>query len=211
MHAVGIVHVVGVEPALGRQARRRDRRAVREAGCRAAAISPSVIEGPDDGRPCASPRRRRCRASSGAAAAAARPRSSIALARTSTRRKPRRLAGHHRDARGEGAHARNAMRSVRPCTTRTRVVIDAERIGANLRHHRLDALPDRGGAGHDLDRAGRIDRDLHAVERPEPALLDEDRQAPRRRIRRLARRRRRSRLQRVPARRAASALSSSPA
>ena len=51
-----------------------------------------------------------------------------------------------------------SMRSVRPWTTRTRAVVDAERIGADLRDHRLDALSDRGRAGHDLDGAGGVDR-----------------------------------------------------
>ena len=52
----------------------------------------------------------------------------------------------------------NAMRSVWPCTTRTRAIIDAERVGANLRDHGLDALADRSRAGDDLDRAAGVDR-----------------------------------------------------
>ncbi len=55
-------------------------------------------------------------------------------------------------------------------------VVDAERIGANLRDHRLDPLPDRGGAGDNLDGARRIDRDPNAVERTEAALLHEHRE-----------------------------------
>ena len=56
-------------------------------------------------------------------------------------------------------------------------IIDAERIGADLRHHGLDPLPDRRGAGDHLDEARAIDGKPHAVERPEPALLDEHRKA----------------------------------
>ena len=56
-------------------------------------------------------------------------------------------------------------------------VIDAERVGGNLRHHGLKALAERGAAGDDLDHAGGIDGNAHAVGRAEPALLDEHRNA----------------------------------
>jgi len=54
-------------------------------------------------------------------------------------------------------------------------VVDAKRVGGNLRHHRLESLAKRGAAGQDLDHAGGIDRDSHAVGRTESALLDEHR------------------------------------
>ncbi len=54
-------------------------------------------------------------------------------------------------------------------------VIDAERVGGNLRHHRLKPLPERRAAGDDIDHAGRIDGNSHAVGRAEPALLDKHR------------------------------------
>ena len=87
-----------------------------------------------------------------------------------------RAAGHHRGARGVRADAvldavGLAEHDPHPA------VIDPERLGADLRHHRVDALPDRRAAGHQLDRAGRIDADPGAVERAEPALLDEHRDA----------------------------------
>ena len=53
-------------------------------------------------------------------------------------------------------------------------VVHAERIGADLRHRRGEALADRRAAGHQLDRAGGVDGDAGAVQRPEPALLDKD-------------------------------------
>ena len=56
-------------------------------------------------------------------------------------------------------------------------VIDAEHLGADLRHHGLETLSERGAAGDELDRARGIDLDAHAVGRAEPALLDEHREA----------------------------------
>ena len=50
-----------------------------------------------------------------------------------------------------------AIRSVRPWMTLMRLVVDAERFGANLRHRGLEALPQRRAAGDQFDRAGRID------------------------------------------------------
>ena len=52
-------------------------------------------------------------------------------------------------------------------------IIDAKFVGADLRQHCFHALPDRGGAGDDFDRSSGIDRGMHAVERPQSALLDE--------------------------------------
>ena len=56
-------------------------------------------------------------------------------------------------------------------------VIHPQRLGADLRHRRGDALSDRRPAGDQFDRAGRIDRHSGSIERAETALLDEDRQA----------------------------------
>ena len=56
-------------------------------------------------------------------------------------------------------------------------VVDAERVGGDLRHDGLETLAERGAAGDDFDRAGLVDGNLHAVGRPEPALLDEHRDA----------------------------------
>ena len=70
------------------------------------------------------------------------------------------------------------MRSVWPWTTRTRAVIDAERIGADLRHRGLEALPDRGAAGDQLDRARRIDRRCCALsDGPSPLFSTKMRKA----------------------------------
>ena len=58
------------------------------------------------------------------------------------RREPRRLAGHDGDARGERADA--ALDAVGLAVDDAHLpVIDAERIGADLREHGLDALADR--------------------------------------------------------------------
>src|SRR3954452_16632856 len=57
-----------------------------------------------------------------------------------------------------------------------RLVIDPERVGADLCHDRLNALTDRGGPCHDLDPSGRVDAHANAVGRAEAALLDEDRE-----------------------------------
>src|SRR5262249_12487543 len=53
-------------------------------------------------------------------------------------------------------------------------IIDADRIAADLRPPRSDALAERSRPGHALDHTGGVDRYPHAVERPEPALLDEE-------------------------------------
>ena len=52
-------------------------------------------------------------------------------------------------------------------------VIDAERVGGDLRHHRLKTLADRGAAGDDLDQARGVDGNVDAVGRAEAAFLDE--------------------------------------
>ena len=54
-----------------------------------------------------------------------------------------------------------------------RCVIDAKRVGSDLRHRRLDALADGGDAGDDLDLAVALYIDTHGVGRPESAFLDE--------------------------------------
>ena len=105
-----------------------------------------------------------------------RPRHIQRLGAHLQRRRVGGAAGHHRGPRG-----------VRPDPVLDAVglaehdahpaVIDPQRLGADLRHCRGDALPDRRPAGHQFDRAGRIDRHPGPVERPETALLDEDRQA----------------------------------
>ena len=66
-----------------------------------------------------------------------------------------------------------SMRSVWPWITRIFFIVGAEHLGRDLRHHRLEALPDRRAAGDDLDRAGGVDLDAHAVGRAEARLLDE--------------------------------------
>src|SRR6185295_12260369 len=52
-------------------------------------------------------------------------------------------------------------------------VVDAERIGADLRHHRLETLAERSAAGDDFNLTRGRDGDSHSVLRAEPALLDE--------------------------------------
>src|SRR5271166_3958397 len=53
-------------------------------------------------------------------------------------------------------------------------VVDTQRVGRDLRHHRLETLPDRGAAGDDFDSAGSVDRDRDPVEGTQTALLDKD-------------------------------------
>ena len=165
------------EPAFGGETAARDRRA-----CATPAQAPRDL-GERDRRPGAIVAAHDLAVDDvervGRRSAAARPPRRAPSPRSFGRRDAGRLAGHHRDARGEGAHA-VAMRSVWPWTTRMRSIVDAERIGADLRDHRLDALADRRGAGDHFDRAVGVDRDAHAVERAEPALLDEDSRGRRR-------------------------------
>ncbi len=52
-------------------------------------------------------------------------------------------------------------------------IIDADPFGADLRHHGLEALADRRAARDQLDRARRVDLDVHAIGGTEAALLDE--------------------------------------
>ena len=89
------------------------------------------------------------------------------------RREPGRLAGHHGHAGRERAHPEGdpigaAVHDPHP------PIVGAKRIRADLRHHRLDALTERGRARDHLDETRGVDRHPHAVERPEPALLDEN-------------------------------------
>ena len=78
------------------------------------------------------------------------------------RRQPRRLAAHDGDARGERAHAARDAVGLAVHDTDAGVV-DAERIGADLRDHRLDALADRGDAGDDLDARRRVSTSMRTV------------------------------------------------
>src|SRR6516162_11347628 len=55
-------------------------------------------------------------------------------------------------------------------------IIDAQRIGSDLRHHGLKALSDRRAAGHDFDSTLMVDRDRDPIGRTETALLDKDRE-----------------------------------
>ena len=164
--------MVSIEPAVGRKPRRRARRAVSR-----------PVRAPWRPRPAsstdltASPRRTTLpsttsRFSAGCCSSSAA--NSMAFVRTSAAasRVASPVITVTRDA---NAPCPKSMRSVWPWTTRTRAIVDAERVGADLRDDRLDPLPDRGRAGHHLDEAGGVDRDPHAVERPEPALLDENR------------------------------------
>ena len=52
-------------------------------------------------------------------------------------------------------------------------VIDAERLGADLRHRRLEPLAERRAAGYHLDVAVGVDGDPRPVGGAAPALLDE--------------------------------------
>ncbi len=84
----------------------------------------------------------------------------------------RRLAGHDRHPRGEGAlPERDAVGAAMHHPHAP--IIDPERVGADLRNDGLDPLPDRGRAGDHLHEARAVDGDAHAFKRPEPALLDE--------------------------------------
>src|ERR1700683_732826 len=53
-------------------------------------------------------------------------------------------------------------------------IVDAEGLGADLRHDGLETLAERGAAGDQLHRAGAVDRDLGIVGRAAPAFLQED-------------------------------------
>jgi hypothetical protein len=52
-------------------------------------------------------------------------------------------------------------------------VVEPQGLGANLRHHGLEALAERCAAGDELDHPRRVDLDPHTVGRTEPALLHE--------------------------------------
>ena len=88
----------------------------------------------------------------------------------------RRRCRHHGRARGMRADAERDAVGL-PVNHAAAPVIDAERVGGDLRHDGLKALAERGAAGDDLDHARRIDRYVHAVGRAEPAFLDEHRDA----------------------------------
>ena len=70
------------------------------------------------------------------------------------RRHAGRLAAHHRDARGKGAHAFVDAVGLAVHDLDAGVV-DAERLGGDLRDHGFHALADRGDAGDDFDGAAR--------------------------------------------------------
>jgi len=53
-------------------------------------------------------------------------------------------------------------------------VVDAKRVGADLRYRCFDALSDRCGAGDDFDRAAGVDGNVNAIEWAKAALLDKD-------------------------------------
>src|SRR4051794_3099494 len=55
-------------------------------------------------------------------------------------------------------------------------IVDAKRVSADLRHHGLKTLAERGAAGDQLDLARRLDRDANGVTRSEAALLHEHRE-----------------------------------
>ena len=85
------------------------------------------------------------------------------------------VPGHHRrpggvrpDAVGDpvGAPVRDADAAV----------VEAERVGADLRHRRLEALAHRRAAGEDLDAAVGVHGDPRPVGRPAAALFEEERE-----------------------------------
>jgi len=53
-------------------------------------------------------------------------------------------------------------------------VIDAQRVGADLRHRGRKTLPDIGAAGHQFHGSRRIDADACTVGGAQPALVDKD-------------------------------------
>src|SRR5438105_2025560 len=57
------------------------------------------------------------------------------------------------------------------------LVVNTESIGANLRHHRFKALPQRRAARDELDCPGRIDGHTRAVRRANSTLFDKHCQA----------------------------------
>ena len=85
-------------------------------------------------------------------------------------------AGHHGDARGERPHAVGDLIGA-PVEHADVIERSAQRVGADLGERGLHALADRGDPGDHLDPAARVDGDAHAVERAEPALLDEHAEA----------------------------------
>ena len=83
------------------------------------------------------------------------------------RRDMRRRRRHHRGARSVRADAEGDAVGL-AVDHAALLVIDAERVGGNLRHHGLEALAERGAAGHDFDRAGRVDRNFTPSAGPSP-------------------------------------------
>src|SRR4051812_32188231 len=54
-------------------------------------------------------------------------------------------------------------------------VVDSQHLGADLRHHGLEALAERRAAGDELDRARGVDLDPHAIRGAQATLLHEHR------------------------------------
>lgn len=90
------------------------------------------------------------------------------------RRGMRRVARHDRGARGVGADA--VLDAIRLSRYHPHpAVVEAQRIGTDLRHRGGEPLADRRTASHQLDHAGGIYGDPGAVHWSKPAFLDEDR------------------------------------
>src|SRR5437016_14574509 len=60
---------------------------------------------------------------------------------------------------------------------RDAAIIDAESLGADLRHYGLEPLPQGRPARHELDRTRNIHAEAHAVLGTQPGLFDEIGQA----------------------------------
>src|SRR5262252_2375316 len=89
------------------------------------------------------------------------------------RRDMRRIPSHDRGAGRMGADTVWDAVSL-PRDDPYTAVVDAERVGTDLRHGRREALADRRAASHQLDSAAAVDADTRPVQRSKPAFLDKD-------------------------------------
>ena len=86
------------------------------------------------------------------------------------------IARQHGRARGMGADAESSAIGLAMDHTNP-AIVDAERLRANLRHDRFEALPDGGAASDQLDVAVGVDRGPRSIRWSASAFVEEDTQS----------------------------------